>query len=388
MDRKNSASLWNAPAFEPERELVERGSGRLACVPPPLSPVELSALSKSAQCYQLAVEGRMELPLVPRAAKEVVIDPDQGIDIAVHDALRECLEQIATNLLVVVKLADTEGPHQLRTGLRRLRCVFSIYAPILKNAESARLAREARWLARAVGSLRDLDVAANKIASETEANPDEPSLRPIAERFARKAEDRRQQLRRRLALPCSRYFLIDLVRLVENRGWTRNRECQGSDGVPATTNEFAGIAISDCWRASCEASRRLDGLDFDRSHEFRKEIRKLRYTVEFLSSLFAESQTRPLLGSLRNLQTLLGSVSDASMIQAMLTKEALTKKHTRLEYAAGWLIGTQNSHARSEWMRAKSVWSRIEGTRPFWSCNVSSLATGDTANSRTLTKEL
>jgi len=381
MDRKDSASLWNAPALEPGRETVEGGPGRLTCVPPPLLPVELSALSNSARCYQLAVEGRIELPLVPRASEEVVVDPNQGIGIAVHDALRECLEQVATNLLVVVKLADTEGPHQLRTGLRRLLCVFSIYAPILRNAESARLAGEARWLAHAVGGLRDLDVAANKISSETEAHPDEPSLRPIAERFARKAEDRRQLLRRRLAQPRSRYFLIDLVRLVENRGRTCNRECHDGDGVPATINEFAGIALRDCWKASCEASRGLDGLDFDLSHAFRKEIRNLRYTVEFLCSLFQDSQTRPLLGSLRDLQTLLGSVSDASMIQAMLTKEALTKRRTKLEYGAGWLIGTQNSYARSAWIGAKSVWSKIERTDPFWSLDRSanSLATDDTA---------
>ena len=269
MDRKDLLHC-GTPLPRTGRETVEGGPGRLVLVPPPLLPVELSALSKSARCYQLAVEGRIELPLVPRTAEEVVIDPNQGIGIAVHDALHECLEQIATNLLVVVKLADPEGPHQLRTGLRRLLCVFSIYSPILRNAESARLAGEARWLAHAVGGLRDLDVAANKIASEAEANPDKPSLRPIAERFARRSEERREQLRRRLAQPRSRYFLIDLVRLVENRCWTRNRECHDSDGVPTTINEFAGLAITDCWKV-CEASRGLDELDFDRSHEFRKE---------------------------------------------------------------------------------------------------------------------
>jgi triphosphatase len=361
MDLKDPASLWNVPALEAGSETAEGGSRCLPCASPALFAVGLSPLSKAARCYLLAAEARIELPLMPRAAEPVVVDASQGIDATVHDALRECLDQIATNLVVVERLDDTEGAHQLRTGLRRLRCVFSIYAPILKCAESDRLAGEARRLAHEVAGLRDLDVAANKIAAE--AKSDAPSLGIIAAAFAQKAEKRRKRLRGRLAQPPVGSFLVDLAQFVERCGWTGTRNDHDRHCLPAATKDVARTAICERWNAACKASQGLRRLDFDQSHELRKQIRKLRYTIEFLHSLFPDSQTRPLLGLLRNLQTLLGDVNDASMIKAMLNREARIQENAELKYAAGNLIGVQGSHVRKNWMAAKSLlreFGRIE----------------------------
>ena len=64
---------------------------------------------------------------------------------------------------MVRKLDDTEGPHQLRVGLRRLRSAFLVYKSALESPEMARLSGEAKWLGQEVGGLRDLDVVANDI---------------------------------------------------------------------------------------------------------------------------------------------------------------------------------------------------------------------------------
>ena len=141
--------------------------------------LRLSRLSKLQRGYLLAEQGRIDPPLAPRNAMEVALAPAQIAEQAARDVLRECLDQIATNVVVVRKLDDPEGPHQLRIGLRRLRSAFSVYAPVLQSPEMVRLNEEARSLGQEVGRLRDLDVVACEIVRrEAEAFPDEPALRP------------------------------------------------------------------------------------------------------------------------------------------------------------------------------------------------------------------
>ena len=139
---------------------------------------------------------------------------------AARDVLRDCLDQIATNFVVVRKLDDIEGPHQLRIGLRRLRSVFSVYKSALESPEMGRLSGEAKWLGQEVGRLRDLDVVANDIVGrEAALHPDEPGLSALAEALARQAGEQRDHVRTLLMGARAQAFLIDLAQFVETRGW-------------------------------------------------------------------------------------------------------------------------------------------------------------------------
>ena len=186
--RERSAELR-----EVEIELLEGNPGGLFDIAHVLFPdggLRFSRLSKAARGYLLAEQGRIDPPLAPRNAVAVALDPDQIAEQAARDVLRECLDQIATNVVVVRKLDDPEGPHQLRIGLRRLRSAFSVFSPVLESPEMARLNEEARWLGQEVGRLRDLDVVANDIVRrEAGAHPDEPGLPALADALSRQAGD-------------------------------------------------------------------------------------------------------------------------------------------------------------------------------------------------------
>ena len=186
----------------------------------PGGALRFSRLSKAARGYLLAEEGRIDLPLAPRNAEDVALDAAQTTEQAARDILRECFDQIATNVLVVRQLDNAEGPHQLRIGLRRLRSVLSVYGPVLQSPEMERLNAEARWLGQEVGSLRDLDVVGNDmVRREADTHPDEPGLSFLADVLLRQARERREQLRKLLAGARVQAFLIDLARFVETRGW-------------------------------------------------------------------------------------------------------------------------------------------------------------------------
>src|SRR5262245_41785113 len=198
---------------EAEIELLEGNSTALFDIAHILFPdggLEFSTLSKSARGYLLAEKGRIDEPLAARNAGTIQVDAGLNAEQAARDILRDCLNQIAANFVVVRKLDDIEGPHQLRVGLRRLRSVFSVYKAVLESPRMARLNGEAKWLGQEVGHLRDLDVVANDIVGrEAQLHSDEPGLAALASALARKADQRRDQIRKALVGERAQAFLID-----------------------------------------------------------------------------------------------------------------------------------------------------------------------------------
>ena len=187
----------------------------------------------------------------------IALDPDQIAEQAARDILRECLDQIATNVVVVRKLDDPEGPHQLRIGLRRLRSAFSVFAPVLESPEMARLNDEARWLGQEVGRLRDLDVVANDIVRrEAEAHPDEPGLPALADALSRQAGELRDHLRKLLAEARVQAFLIDLARFVETRGWLVPQDFGQTERLAAPVVELAGTGAQQALEEGRQARAR------------------------------------------------------------------------------------------------------------------------------------
>ena len=247
----------SAELREVEIELLEGSPGGLFDIAHVLFPdggLRFSRLSKAARGYLLAEQGRIDPPLAPRNAMEVALDPAQIAEQAARDVLRECLDQIATNVVVVRKLDDPEGPHQLRIGLRRLRSAFSVYAPVLQSPEMTRLNEEARWLGQEVGRLRDLDVVANDIVRrEAETHPDEPGLSALADALSRQAGELRDHLRKLLAEARVQAFLIDLARFVETRGWLVPQDFGQTERLAAPVAELAGRRSASAGRRSASA---------------------------------------------------------------------------------------------------------------------------------------
>ena len=330
--------------------------------------LQFSRLSKAARGYLLAEEGRIDLPLAPRNAQNVALDPAQTAEQAAREVLRECLDQIATNVLVVRQLDNMEGPHQLRIGLRRLRSAFSVYAPVLQSPEMNRLDAEARWLGQEVGSLRDLDVVANDmVRREAETHPDEPGLSALTDVVLRRARERREQVRKLLAGARVQGFLIDLARFVETRGWLVPQDFGQTERLAAPVTALAGQSLNKRWKKVAKHAKGLETLTVEQRHELRKDLKKLRYAVEFFSSLFPAKRVDPFLKRLKKLQTLFGDLNDAATMRAMFTGTDISgAADPPIQRAIGWMIGASQARAEFGWTGAKVLWRDLKQTRPFW----------------------
>jgi triphosphatase len=356
---------------EAEIELLEGRPDGLFEIARALFPdggLRFSRLSKAARGYLLADEGRIDPPLEPQNAEDVSLRGAQIAEQAARDILRGCVEQIAANMEVVPQLDDPEGPHQLRVGLRRLRSAFSVFSPVLDSPETERLKDEARWLGQEVGQLRDFDVVAKDIARrEAEAHPGERGLETLVDELERKAANQRKRLRNLLVGVRAQSFMIDLVRFVETRGWLMPQDFEQTERLAAPTSSLAVQALNKRWKKVGKRARRFEMLDVEQRHELRKELKKLRYAVEFLSSLFPEKQVEPFLKRLRKLQTVFGDLNDAATVRVMFTGDNFAAPgDMQTQRAIGWLMGACEARGQYGWAGARKLWRDLKDTRPFW----------------------
>lgn len=335
----------------------------------PSGGLRISRLSKSARGYLLAEAGYIEPPLKPRNAKDVPLDGALTAEEGARDLIRECLDQISANIEVVRELDDAEAPHQLRVGLRRLRSLFGIYAPVARSGELERLDAEARWLGQEVGELRDLDVARDDIVlTEAGRHANEACLPLLAARIDEEAVARRASLRPLLAGPRVQAFVLDLTRFAETRGWLVPEELEQTARLAVPVTAMAEEALDKRWKKVRKRARKIDDLDIEQRHELRKGLKKLRYAIEFFGQLYDAKRVEPMVKRLKRLQDVFGALNDAAMAKTMLDRPAFAATDdATMQRAVGWVLGSSQARAELGWGEAKKQWRKLKQTRPFWS---------------------
>ncbi|MEM8959586.1 MAG: CHAD domain-containing protein [Pseudomonadota bacterium] len=360
------------PFREAEIELISGGISALFDLTQTLFPtggLRFSMMSKAERGYLLATEGRVDAPLVPRNAETVPLVRDQSAETAARDVLRECFEQIAANAAVVQAHDDHEGPHQLRIGLRRLRSAFTVFKPLIRNAEMLRLNGEARWLGQVVGGLRDLDVAIEDILDPAaKERPDEPGFEVLRSAIIDRTLETRAAVRETLAGERCQSFLIDLARFIETRGWLVAEDFSQTGRLAAAVPDVAVAALDKRWRSVRRHAKDIDNLDVPARHELRKELKKMRYAVEFLGPLWADKKVRAFTKRLKALQQVFGDLNDAAMIEHLLmAPDAPAANDLQAQRATGWLLGTRMTRAEADWHHARGLWHGLKELGPFWS---------------------
>ncbi len=334
----------------------------------PNGGLTFSKLSKGARGYMLARDGRIDMTIAPRSAHSVALHRKQTAEQAARDILRECIDQIASNIGVIEKLDDPEGPHQLRVGLRRLRSVFAVFTTIVGGAEMDRLNVEARWLGREVSRLRDLDAIANDVVlKQAEAHPDESGLPCLADALCSEAAGVREQLRAILIDGRAQAMLIDLVRFVETRAWIDSSDAGQAAGLQASVRKLARAALARRWVKVRKRASDLASLTAAQRHELRKELKKLRYAAEFFAPLFPTKRARRFLQRLKDLQVVFGDLNDVVVMKALFAgAHPRFANDPRLQRPIGWVLGASQTRAEMQWNGTPALWRKLRKSRVFW----------------------
>jgi CHAD domain-containing protein len=253
------------------------------------------------------------------AKVSVALDYGQRADTAAAMVLRRLLETIRANTDGALAGEDSEYLHQLRISVRRSRTVQRQLARVFGPLELPGFRSEFKWLQRATGEARDLDVYVEEFESMRDmvAVDIRPDLEPVKQvlghwRLAARGETGRALLSRRSVELLSDWetLLEGLVaRPVQDRPWAAE-----------PIGPIAGRRIRRVYKRVLRLGHAIhEHSGAEEYHELRKKGKELRYMLELFGvQLFSAEVVDPLIKSLKSLQDVLGRHQDREVQIALL----------------------------------------------------------------------
>jgi CHAD domain-containing protein len=172
---------------------------------------------------------------------------------------------------------EPEDLHDMRVATRRLRAALKLYADALpKRAE--RYERDLRWVAGALGEVRDRDVHLERLSEEVSRNGE------ILEEVVALLEERRVGARQRMleALDSNRY-----ERLLASFSGTLRRGRSPAPTGPIL--EAAPDLVRDRYKKVLKAANTLtEDSSPEDFHDLRKKGKRLRYALEPLQGIYGK----------------------------------------------------------------------------------------------------
>jgi CHAD domain-containing protein len=227
-------------------------------------------------------------------------------------------ERVLAKRLPAALDGDVKGIHRARVASRRLREALAVSQAVRPKGGAQRARREARRITRALGPVREMDVALQELdrMAHAAAWPAEP-----AAALRRAIEDERAE---RCARMQAKAAGVDLDRLrdrcrkladaaathADDREWWRrlsSRVVERAGGVVA--------ALAECGTLYAP----------DRLHRLRIAIKKLRYALELVRDRQALA-VRPAINALRRAQRRFGHLHDVQILQIQIQALAVGKR--------------------------------------------------------------
>ena len=372
-----AAGTHSSPICELELELKSGDAAELFNVARALAmhvPVQHIVTSKSERGYALVTGEK------PRAvgAEPIAISPDASCQAAFQSIARSCLKQIIANQ-ALARDGDSEGLHQSRVGLRRLRAAISLFGGMLLDPQSGTIKSELKWIARELGPARDLDVFIKGVVMPAIAGKSQQRGVATLTRDLRRRQ-REALVRARSAIESDHFqiLVLDTAAWIETGDWTSN-----ADDVARALREqpiatAAAAEIKHRHRKILKRGARLAELDPANRHRIRIEAKKLRYACEFFGGAFpgkkAARRRKELHATLERLQDTLGDLNDISVHEGLIERLAIALDHdgkskprsANKAFAAGRLSGREEARMASVLKDAEQAYACFAKAKPFW----------------------
>jgi CHAD domain-containing protein len=294
-------------------------------------------------CPQLWTTRGIAVTTISRMAAERALHPLAGLTSEREDRLQRAIHDLRTELVARepgVRLgADPEEVHKQRVATRRLRSLLRSARPLVEDPDRAeRLRQELRWLAGALGEVRDRDVLIAYLVEELATLEEAAAFGAILELLDVEREQARSELLTVLGSPRYRTLLAELERPPRLRD-----------------DEELGTAAARDYRRLRKAARALGDEPSDGElHRVRIRVKRARYAAEVVGE-------DRFVGRAKALQDVLGGHQDAVVAEKRIRALLAQVRGTgRTALAAGRLIerqGRRRAGARSAWPKA---WKRLE----------------------------
>ena len=203
---------------------------------------------------------------------------------------------------------DVEALHRSRVASRRLRAILPVLGlgPMADDDPVAGTARKRiRRVTRALGSVRELDVAIGILGEVEQAHPD---LEEVVTAARAGVEEERRSRREAMAVQLQE---IEAQTLAGDLAMLEDRVGQESPAARSASLRHRLERRVDRLDAAIDAAGAL--YAFDRLHLVRIAVKQLRYTLELIHE-FGRVPTKRSVNTLRRFQDLLGRQHDLEVV--------------------------------------------------------------------------
>jgi CHAD domain-containing protein len=296
---------------------------------------------------------------VVRKAADIILPRN----IRAADAFRQIVAAGIGHLLANQPAAlsgDAEGVHQMRVAVRRLRAALTLFAPYLEPYTAARFQADLRRVGQVFGQARDWDVFCLQVLPEVLRDADAAGWCALLQAPARaEREAAHRQFAAEVTAPAFTALVLGMT------AWVEQDAVPGDAALRRPMADLAPRLLDRMARKVHRRGRHLrHGSDADR-HALRKSLKKLRYGIDYLRSLYPDATVNSYLQRCKKLQKLLGEMNDAVTAPG-LADSLVDASRPDLAPAVGALMKQLGRRRDVALVRLARRWKRFRNQAPFW----------------------
>lgn len=320
------------------------------------APLSLQIESTAGHGYRLCNSHGLRA----HKAVPVAVDRHASVDDGFTRLAGSVLAHLLANQPAALRGEQTEGVHQMRVAIRRLRSLLVLFAPLVEEYGRRRFTGELRRLGDCLGLARDWDVLASETLPQAEADGvDRGWIEPLRIAADGQRHAAHQAAKKAIGEPEFARFVLAF------RLWS------GGPAVALAPHDrnlpLRQLAPHLLDRLEDKVAKRLDRSDADDPaslHALRKSTKKLRYGIEYLDALLGSKASR-YVKRCNVLQRKLGALNDLETAQRRLVGLAGDGR-LDLVPATGALINwveARRPKLLEKALKARAAYCRED---PFW----------------------
>ena len=277
------------------------------------------------------------------------IDPSMSVGEVAFAVLRRQFAEMRAHEGGTRLGEDSEELHDMRVPTRRMRAAIKVFRDALPE-RAWWFGEELRWVAQALGEVRDLDVQIERLEAWKEEADEETSKsldKILGITGKRRAKAREDML---AALDSDRYEILEssFAQMLSRSPEREVARTNGQDAAGEPITLVAPALIARRFRKWRKAARRLDAYSSPEAfHDARKKGKRLRYTLEFVSEIYGEP-IQELVGPLKVLQDDLGDHQDAVVAAGYLSEIGTKSGGMRVSRGVAFTTGVYSERCARE----------------------------------------
>ena len=332
-------------------------------------PAQLTLKSKSQRGYEL-VDGALDAPVTAVTANLAVCASAREGFRAIGGA---CLRQIIENEPAVIK-GDSEGVHQMRVGLRRLRVAMSLFSALLQDSQTATIKDELKWLTGELTPAREVEVLMKRVVKPLRKKGEarRNGVPALLQDLTAKRKAALERAKNAITTARFRSLTLEVAAWLETGNWTKPEDDLVRSRGDMPIERFADEQLARRWRKVRKKGKALAQLDARDRHKLRIQVKKLRYAAEFFGELFqgkrASKRRRKFIAALEHLQDGLGDLNDIMVDEKLITAAGLKRRRAspNRAFAAGLLTGREDARVDVAMAAATENYAAFAATKHFW----------------------